>query len=149
MKAQINFNRLKIFNLSLGDETKDWLSNFIYLKGFVFTEINFSFHTDDELLEVNQKYLNHDFYTDIITFDNTIQNAISADIAISIDRVKDNAYKNNLDFENELHRVMIHGILHCMGYNDKNESQKQLMRSEEDKAIQLFHVEHSKTGKNV
>ena len=143
MKAQINFNHLDKFNLSLGSEVKDWISKFIYAKGYVYTEINYNFYTDEELLEINQKHLDHDFYTDIITFDNTIQNAISADIAISFDRVKDNAQKDNLDFKNELYRVMTHGILHCMGYNDKDENQKQVMRSEEDKALEMFHVEQN------
>ena len=144
MKAQINFNHLEKFDLNLGSEVKDWLSKYIYDQGYVFTEINYNFYTDEELLEINQKHLDHDFYTDIITFDNTIQNAISADIAISLERVKDNSQKNNLDFRKELYRVMIHGILHCMGYNDKNESQKQVMRSEEDKALEMFHVEQNK-----
>ncbi|MBS3738279.1 rRNA maturation RNase YbeY [Mesohalobacter halotolerans] len=144
MKAQINFNHLEKFDLNLESEVKNWLSKYIYDQSYVFTEINYNFYTDEELLEINQKHLDHDFYTDIITFDNTIQNAISADIAISLERVKDNAQKNNLDFKKELYRVMIHGILHCMGYNDKNESQKQVMRSEEDKALEMFHVEQNK-----
>ncbi|QTY26510.1 rRNA maturation RNase YbeY [Flavobacterium sp. CS20] len=145
MKAQINFNHLEKFNLALDIEVKNWLSDFIYKKDFVYTEINYNFYTDDELLKINNTHLNHNFYTDIITFDNTIQNAISADIAISIDRVKENANRNNVDFETELKRVMVHGILHCMGYNDKDEKQKQIMRSEEEKALNMFHVEHKKS----
>ncbi len=145
MKAQINFNHLEKFELTLGIEIKNWLSDFIYRNDFVYTEINYNFYSDDELLEINKSHLGHNYYTDIITFDNTIQNAISADIAISIDRVKDNAIQNKTNFKTELKRVMIHGILHCMGFNDKNERQKQLMRSEEDKALNMFHVEHKKS----
>lgn len=149
MKAQINFNQVEKFNLALGNETKAWLSNFIYDNDFIYTEINYVFYTDDELLEINRNHLNHNFYTDIITFDNTIQNAISADIAISVDRVKDNAAQNNVGLYHELRRVMIHGILHCMGYNDKDESQRQTMRKEENKALETFHVEQHKNNTNV
>ncbi|RRO23354.1 rRNA maturation RNase YbeY [Flavobacteriaceae bacterium 14752] len=145
MKAQINFNHLEKFNFSLDIDIKNWLSDFIYKNDFVYTEINYNFYTDNELLEINKSHLGHNFYTDIITFDNTIQNAISADIAISIDRVRDNAFQNNTDFITELKRVMVHGILHCMGFNDKDESQKQIMRSEEEKALNMFHVEHKKS----
>ncbi len=149
MKPQINFSNLNKFNIILGDEIKDWLSHFIYDKGFIYTEINYGFYSDNELLEINRRHLNHNFYTDIITFDNTIQNAISADIAISIDRVKENSQLNNQEFYHELKRVMVHGILHCMGYKDKDERDKLIMRSEEDKAIELFHVEHNKKESNV
>lgn len=145
MKAQINFNGQEKFDLTIGDETISWLSTLIYNKGFVYSEINFVFYNDEELLEINKNHLNHDFYTDIITFDNTIQNTISADIAISIERVKDNAKKNNINLLTELRRVMVHGILHCMGFNDKEEAERHIMRKEENKALELFHVEHNKS----
>lgn len=149
MNPQINFNYNNKFSFSLDDKIKSWISDFIYHKNYVYTELNFSFYTDDELLEINKQHLNHNFYTDIITFDNTIQNAISADIAISIDRVKDNAKNNKEDFYTELKRVMIHGVLHCMGYKDANQEQKLLMRTEENKALELFHVEQIKPNNNV
>jgi rRNA maturation RNase YbeY len=149
MKPQINFYNLDKFDLNLGDEIKNWLSAVIMKNGFNYSEINYTFFTDEELLQINRDYLNHDFYTDIITFDNTIKETISSDIMISIDRVKENARDLNVDVETELLRVMAHGILHCMGYDDKTTETKALMRKKEDEVLNMFHVEQKIKENNV
>jgi rRNA maturation RNase YbeY len=92
-------------------------------------------------LEVNRKYLNHDTFTDIITFDYSDGKRIGGDVFISIDRVKENAMIFKTEFEKELLRVMAHGILHLFGYMDKTKVEKEQMRSKEDEKIKLFHVE--------
>ena len=98
-------------------------------------EICYIFCSDNYLLKINKQYLKHNTYTDIITFDYSYDNLISGDIFVSIDRVRDNAKQLGIQFENELHRVMIHGILHLAGYNDKTDKQEALMRKMEDKYL--------------
>ena len=150
MKPEINFYNTKKFDLYLNEEViSNWIIDVIKSYGFNSTEINYSFYTDDDLLEINKSYLNHDTYTDIITFDNTINKSISADIALSYDRIKDNAKQNNIDFDIELKRVLIHGLLHCLGYKDDTKEAKVIMRQEEDKALNMFHVEHKISETNV
>ena len=102
--------------------------------------INYVFCNDDELLEINLKHLNHNTLTDIITFDYTEGNVISSDIFISIERVKDNATKFKVTFEEELHRVLIHGILHLCGYKDKSKLDAELMRKKENWALRLKNL---------
>jgi probable rRNA maturation factor len=94
--------------------------------------INYVFVTDEELFKMNKKYLNHGTYTDIITFDYTEGKEISGDIFISVDRVKENAKKFKVKFDDELHRVMIHGVLHLCGYKDKTPKDSKEMRKKED-----------------
>jgi len=94
--------------------------------------INLIFCDDDKILEVNKEYLSHDYYTDIITFDYSLNQIISGDLFISIDRVKENANRYSKTFENELMRVVFHGVLHLCGYNDKSEEEILVMRSKED-----------------
>lgn len=101
-------------------------------------EISYIFCSDDYLLAMNQNHLQHDYYTDIITFPMGWGDAISGEIYISLDRVKDNAQQLKVDVDSELFRVMAHGVLHLMGFNDKTPKQKKIMREEEDKAIALF-----------
>ncbi len=103
--------------------------------------ITYIFCSDAYLLGINQQYLNHDTYTDIITFDNSIGNSISADIFISVDRVVANAIDFEVSFEEELKRVVVHGILHLCGYKDKTKEDATLMRIKEDEKIRMFHVE--------
>ena len=105
--------------------------------------------SDEGLLKINKKYLNHDDYTDVITFDYSTQNTFRCDIAVSTDRVLENADNEGVRTENELARVMIHGILHCVGFNDKIENDKLKMRSKENELLKLFHVEQKSTPSDV
>ena len=100
--------------------------------------VQFIFGSDDFLLDINKAYLQHDYYTDIITFPYNEGNLLSADIFISLDRVTDNAITYEVPFEEELQRVMAHGMLHLIGFGDKTDEQSLAMRSAEDRAIALF-----------
>nr|WP_299170989.1 rRNA maturation RNase YbeY [uncultured Allomuricauda sp.] len=130
-------------NFSLKELTKysDWITRIIESEGRETGKVDYIFCSDDYLLEMNQRYLNHDTFTDIITFDYSEEKLISGDIFISIDRVKDNAVSFNVDCQEELLRVMSHGVLHLIGYKDKGEDEVKLMREKEDEKIKLFHVE--------
>ena len=97
--------------------------------------INFIFVSDNYLLNINKKYLNHNYYTDVITFDYCEKNKVSGDIFISIDRITENSEKLKTDFNEEMHRVMIHGILHLLGYNDKTIEEKQNIHKKEDEML--------------
>lgn len=114
-------------------KTKSWLQSIIKAEGFTLNQLNYIFCSDEYLLNVNRQYLEHDFYTDIITFDNSEEEAVvEGDIFISIDRVKDNAQELNKPFEEELLRVLAHGILHLVGYDDHEDEQEHEMRAKED-----------------
>lgn len=108
-----------------------WIRNAITDEGFDLEAINFIFTSDEHLLTINKEHLDHDYYTDIITFNYNEDKSISGDLFISIDRVKDNAKKLKISFTTELHRVMIHGVLHLIGYNDKTEQEISEMRAKE------------------
>ena len=123
---------------------KSWLKQIIESRNKSVGEISIVMCSDKLLLETNQKYLNHDYYTDIITFDYTEEDKISGDLMISYERVKENAKKENVAVQEELRRVMAHGVLHLLGFKDKSEREAAEMRSQEDAALDLFHVEHSK-----
>ena len=97
---------------------------------------------DDALLELNQKHLDHNDYTDFIKFDYSTPKEVICDIAVSTDRVSENATLEGVSVENELARALIHGILHCVGYSDKTPPEKQIMRKKEDEMLKRFHVEH-------
>jgi len=109
-----------------------WIKTVITKENKTLGEINYIFCTDEYLLEKNQTFLNHNTYTDIITFDYSEEKQISGDIFISIERVKENARKFAVEFETELKRVMIHGVLHLIGYKDKSEDEQKLMREKEN-----------------
>ena len=127
------------FQLKNKTTIKRWVNDVILQHHQLTGTLNFIFTTDEYLLEINRQYLNHDTYTDIITFDNSDDDKkIEGDIYISIERVKDNAEKLKVDFENELHRVMIHGVLHLLGYEDKSPAKKKKMREEENRALKLL-----------
>jgi rRNA maturation RNase YbeY len=96
---------------------------------------------DDALLALNQKHLDHDHYTDVITFDYSTAKEVNCDVAVSTDRVLENATLEGVSVVNELARVLIHGILHCVGYSDKTLNDKQIMRMKEDEMLKQFHVE--------
>ncbi len=123
----------------LNDTFVDWINHIIIKEGFDLKELNYIFCSDEYLLHINQQYLEHDYYTDVITFDNSeIETEIEGDIFISIERVKENAKEFNLPFLKELKRVMAHGVLHLCGYGDKSEEEIELMRKKEDEAIKSF-----------
>lgn len=96
---------------------------------------------DESLLRINKEFLKHDYYTDVITFDYSIGNEITCDLAISVDRVEDNATNLRIDPEQELFRVIIHGLLHCCGFDDKTDEEIKLMREKENTCLSMFHVE--------
>ena len=100
-------------------------------------EIAYIFCDDEKILEVNQQYLNHDYYTDIITFDYTEGNVLSGDLFISLDTVRTNAEQRNISYREELDRVIIHGILHLCGINEKGPGERKLMEAAENKALNL------------
>lgn len=138
----IDFNYEVDFELSDLNYYSDWLSRVIISESKLEGDLNYIFCDDEYLLGINQQYLNHDTYTDIITFDYCDGDTISGDIFISVERVKDNAQEYSVSFEEELHRVMAHGLLHLLGYKDKNDQEARLMREKENEKIKLFHVEH-------
>ncbi len=129
------------FTLSKQNAVKSWISGIIQKEKLKEGEINYIFCSDEYLHEINLQYLNHDTYTDIITFDQSDGADLSADIYISIDRVTENASEQQVSFRDELHRVMIHGILHLAGYGDKTPKEKQLMREKEDVSLSLRQSE--------
>ncbi|MCK0144080.1 rRNA maturation RNase YbeY [Arenibacter sp. F26102] len=120
----------------------DWISRLVVSEGRSHSQLDFIFCNDEYLLKINQDYLNHDTYTDIITFPYEDLNGLAGDIFISVERVRDNASDFGVEFDTELKRVMAHGVLHLIGYGDKSEDEALLMRSKEDEKIKLFHVEH-------
>lgn len=129
------------FTLKASNEISVWISNIIESKNKLAKTINYIFCSDAYLLDKNLTYLNHDTYTDIVTFDNSeSKDEIEADIFISIERVKENSAGLNIAFENELHRVMIHGVLHLLGQNDKTDAEKKEMRKKEEACLSLWKM---------
>lgn len=137
----INFNYETDFNLDNEEATAAWLGNVITSENKKEGEINYIFCDDEYLHKINVEYLNHDTLTDIISFDYSMGNELHGDIFVSIERVRDNAADFNVSFEEELKRVLVHGILHYCGYKDKGEAEELLMRFKEDEKIAMFHVE--------
>lgn len=132
--SKINFFTEDInYNLKGKTSIKKWITETIISEGYELNELNFIFCSDEYLLRVNQDFLKHDYYTDVITFDNSEElKTIFGDIFISIDRVKDNAKENNASTLDELCRIMIHGTLHLLGYKDKTKKAKIEMTEKED-----------------
>lgn len=118
-------------------KVKRWIAEVLRLANANPGEINFIFCSDLYLHSLNMQYLNHDTYTDIITFEHSEEGEIAGDIFISIDRVNENALLHSIPIEDELHRVMIHGILHLLGFSDKTPKEKALMREKEDACLSL------------
>ena len=133
----ITFNYETDFILDNEKKETAWIENSILNEGYKLGEINYIFCDDAYLLNLNRDFLNHDTYTDIISFDYSVGKQINGDIFISIERVKENAVSYNTEFQNELKRVMIHGILHYCGYKDKDVTDKKIMRSKEDYYLSL------------
>lgn len=118
-------------------ETTAWIKQVAATYEKKIGEIAYIFCSDEKILEVNREYLQHDYYTDIITFDYCEGNIISGDIFISLDTVKSNSEQFNTNYEEELHRTIIHGILHLCGIDDKGEGEREIMEAAENKALAL------------
>ncbi|NIJ56163.1 rRNA maturation RNase YbeY [Dyadobacter arcticus] len=127
------------FKLSSPLKTKKWIKDASKSEGYEISILNYIFCSDDYLIEINKRYLDHDYFTDIITFDNSEEdNKIEGDIYVSVDRVMENALSFNNDFTIEMRRVLIHGLLHLVGYGDSNENEKKAMRAKEDGYLTQF-----------
>ena len=120
-------------------DIKNWIKRVAASYGKTIGEVNYLFCTDEKILEVNIQYLSHDFYTDIITFDYSEGDKISGDIIISLETVRTNSQKYNTGFAEELHRVIIHGILHMCGIDDKSETASLNMRKAENQALEQIN----------
>lgn len=118
----------------------NWLKEVILKEGKRVGDVSFIFCSDDYLLDVNKRFLDHDYYTDVITFDYVEGNIISGDIFISLDRVSENAICLSISFNDELNRIMVHGILHLLGYKDKSDGEKILMTEREDFFLKLLNA---------
>ncbi|MBD0823333.1 rRNA maturation RNase YbeY [Aestuariibaculum marinum] len=128
----INFNYETDFNIENEDQLATWLTGVISNEGFKLEEINYVFCDDEYLHKLNVEFLDHDTLTDIISFDYTVGKLIQGDIFISVERVKDNAKDFEQNFDKELQRVIVHGVLHYCGYKDKTDDESKLMREKED-----------------
>ncbi|MEP3208499.1 MAG: rRNA maturation RNase YbeY [Maribacter sp.] len=137
----ISFNYVSDYQLVNSESYVDWLAKVVASEAKLLGDIAYIFCDDTYLLKVNQEFLQHDTFTDIITFDYSNGNTIAGDIFISTDRVDENAKHYNVSFHEELLRVMAHGILHLVGYGDKEEGEVIVMRSKEEEKMKLFHVE--------
>ena len=138
----ISFNYETDFELDNESHYEDWITRIIESEGFDEGEINYIFCDDEYLHKINVEYLDHDTLTDIISFDYTVGNLIQGDIFVSIERVRENADDFKVSFDEELRRVLSHGVLHYCGYKDKSEADEVLMRTKEEEKMQMFHVEH-------
>lgn len=134
----IEFNSINDFILDDKVSLSDWLKSVIQAEGKDVGEVVFIFCNDDYLHDLNVRYLSHDTLTDVISFDYTSGNIISGDIFISVERVRDNSQDFDVDFSNELNRVMVHGILHFCGYKDKSDLESQNMRVKENLYLALL-----------
>ena len=123
----------------------DWIRKVASLYGKRTGDISYIFCSDEKILEVNKQYLQHDYYTDIITFDYTEGTKISGDLFISLDTVKSNSENFGTDYTEELHRIIIHGILHLCGINDKGPGEREIMTQKENEALALLPEEDRKT----
>ncbi len=120
--------------------TTNWIKQVVAVHSRKVGDIAYIFCSDEKILEVNKQYLDHDYYTDIITFDYSEGNRISGDLFISLDTVKSNAEKFGTDYDEELHRVIIHGVLHLCGLKDKTPKEEKEMRAKEEEALALRKI---------
>lgn len=137
----ISFNYETDFELTNEDAYSEWLSNVIISENKKEGDINYIFCDDDYLHKINMEYLQHDTLTDIISFDYSVGNELHGDIFVSIERVRENALDFNVLFDDELKRVLSHGLLHYCGYKDKSDEDVLVMRNKEEEKIKMFHVE--------
>ena len=134
----IKFNNIpNIININ---EIKKVITNFLKIEGFEIKKIEYNFVSKDRILNLNTKYLKHKTETDIITFDYSKSKKIQAEMYLCFSVIERNAKENIQSIENEIVRVIIHGLLHCIGYNDKNNVDRELMRKKEDSFLKMFHV---------
>ena len=133
----IDFNYLTDIALTKEMEIRSWLEFVLDEEDRELGEVSYIFCDDDYLIDINVKHLNHNTLTDIISFDYSLGKVVSGDIYISVERVKENAGDRNIEFSDELHRIMVHGVLHFIGYKDKEESDKSMMRKKEDYYLSL------------
>ena len=143
MGTMILFHPQTDFKLAHPDKYTEWIMDVVESCGKRIGELNYIFCTDEALLEMNQTFLDHDYYTDILTFPLDTNGSVSADIFISLDRVRENAREWNVGFDEELRRVMIHGVLHLLGWDDRTPEEEREMRRKEEEAIEMFHVKHN------
>lgn len=142
MKLAINFFTEDVdFKLKGKKDIKSWIKKVIGSENRVVGNINYIFTTDESLLEINKKYLKHTTYTDIITFNYNQGKILNGDIYISVDRVRDNAKVYSDNFEKELFRVLVHGVLHLIGYDDVSDSLEKVMRQKEDQYLKMLFAE--------
>lgn len=134
----ISFEYIKESSFKPSVNHKIWLQRVIRKEGKVPGDISYIFCDDNHMLENNIAFLDHDTYTDIITFDDCVGSIINGSILISLDRVADNAEKFNKSFENELLRVIVHGTLHLCGYKDKTDEEAKVMRQKEDESLEML-----------
>jgi len=123
------------------DVHRTWLTRVVQAEDYKIRDIAYIITTDEEVLALNSKYLKLDYYTDILTFDRSENVDLAGDIFISLDRVRENAITHHAEEEVELRRVMVHGVLHMMGYSDGTIEEGDIMRSKEDYYLKMFHVE--------
>jgi probable rRNA maturation factor len=128
----ITFQNTSKFKVKDLRKKKLWLNSISKNEGKEIESLSFLFVDDEEMLKYNKKYLQHESYTDIITFDSSIDKKIAGDIIISLERVNDNAKFYQVSYNYELQRVMAHGLLHLLGYNDKNKEEKKIIRKKEN-----------------
>ncbi|MDC1336557.1 rRNA maturation RNase YbeY [Flavobacteriaceae bacterium] len=141
METNIDYIYNTTFVLENETKVSKWLTQAVKKEGFSVGEVVYAFFNDEDLKLLNSKHLNHDYFTDVISFNDSKGTVLNGNIAISIDRVRENAERYKTSFNNELLRVMVHGLLHFMGYNDSSEKETQQMRDKEDDNLKTFHVE--------
>ncbi len=119
------------------EEATKWLVHVSGCEGFTIQQVSFEFLSNEQLRLLNKKHLQHDFFTDVVTFDNSFDQGVCGDIMISVEMVKENAVQYNTTLKDELHRVMVHGLLHLLGYKDGSAQEKAAMRAKEDHYLNL------------
>ena len=128
------------FKLKAKTKIKNWLKLVAEREVYTLGNVSVIFCSDNYILDINQRFLQHDYFTDIITFDYSEGSKISGDLFISVDSVKENSIEYGTDFENELHRVIVHGILHLIGYDDHTDEDVRIMRSKENYYLSLYDL---------
>ena len=129
------------FSLKNENSVTSWIKKVIVSEKRTLGELVFAFFNDEDLRQINLKHLKHDYYTDVISFDASEGERVNGNIAVSVDRVKENAKTYSSSFDKELYRVMVHGVLHCLGYKDNTKKEKALIRKTENLKLKMFQEE--------